>query len=366
LQIFIFEGGNVLKTKIIILVILCIALLVVLYFLVNPLKFSRNDYQQPVPPSAKPVASASTTPPLETARYPDNTLGKMQQLYDTEQEEKLKEFCMNILLTNPDEVIQWNEDLMSGKFKTGPAALLAIAGIYRGQNNIDSALTYFQQMVDKYPNEDVISFDWGTCKGVAGAEGLAGQIRIYLNERPNYQKAYQLIQKLKESHKGKGSVCVIDGGTENYLSMAWEFTREYLIKAKAPLALCESIYQAEMALTDDKSFLLFDFGCILSELGYKERAIAVFEEVVAKYPESWSCGGVGQLMCSFNGLDAYMKLIDIYKSTPDSAAKLTKAKQDMKELYNRLLIAVKKKNEYGEVPYQQLKMQEDGFKKYFQ
>jgi tetratricopeptide (TPR) repeat protein len=353
-----------LKTRHVVLAVLLVAALVVLFF---PYFYSApvREYQPDLNRNY-PVATQVPEPSLEPREYPDNTLGKMQQLYDTQQDEKLKEFCMNILLTNTDELVQWKDYDFSGTFKTGPAALLILAEIYWKQKNFDASLKYYQQLVDKYLNDEVISFDWGSCRRIAGAEGLDGQIRIYLNERPDYPKAFQLAKKLKETYRGKDYYCVVGGGGRDYSDVVWEYIVEYLITSKAPLALCESEYQAEMALTDDKSGLLLSLGFTLAELGYKERAIAVFEEVVAKYPESWSCGGVGQLMCSFTGLIAYEKLIDIYKSTPGSAAKLPKAKQGMKELYNRLLIVVKKNDDYGEGVYQELKRQEDEFKKYFQ
>jgi tetratricopeptide (TPR) repeat protein len=273
---------------------------------------------------------------------------------------------MNVLLTNPDEMVQWKDYDFSGTFKTGPAALFILAGIYLKQKNFDAALTYYQQMVDKYPNEEVI-FDGGICQGIAGAEGLSGQIRIYLYERIDYQKVYQIAKKLKEAYRGKSFYCVVDDGGRDYSNVAWEYIVEFLLKTKASVALCESEYQTEMAFSDDKSSLLLSLGYTLSELGYKERAIAVFEEAVTKYPESYSCwDGGGQMMCAFIGLNSYTKLIDIYKSTPNSTAKLVKAKQGIKELYYRLLIIVKKDKDYGEAAYRQLKSQEDQFKSYFQ
>jgi hypothetical protein len=62
----------------------------VLYFLVFPVQYGGNTYQPPETPSARPTILVSPIP-QETKNYPDNTLGKMQQLYDTQQYSKAME-----------------------------------------------------------------------------------------------------------------------------------------------------------------------------------------------------------------------------------------------------------------------------------
>jgi hypothetical protein len=76
-----------LKTKHIVLAALLVTALVVLlfpYFYTAPVR----EYQ-PDPYPKNTIAPRPSESPPEPTNYPDNTLGKMQQLQDTQQDERI-------------------------------------------------------------------------------------------------------------------------------------------------------------------------------------------------------------------------------------------------------------------------------------
>jgi hypothetical protein len=268
----------------------------------------------------------------------------------------------------------WN-DISGQKFsyKVGPTALETLAQINLYEKNFNAALGYYQEMIDKYPRDELLSMSKSlVCWGIAGAEGMVGKINIYLDKQPDYPKAYQLAVKLRRDYRGEGIECEVDDSYA-YQDMAVEFISEYLTKIKASAIQWENEYRRminEATTNDEKGELLWDLGLtlmgdgyrdrVIAIDGYKDRAIAISEEVTVKYPEAWTRSDINGP--TFFGLQAYIKLIEIYQNAPGSSEKFKKAKQGMKELYYRILAKPKDKDYMPE----SLKAREEQFIKYFQ
>jgi TolA-binding protein len=281
---------------------------------------------------------AVKTHPVATQQY-----NEAIKFFNNEEYEKAKTICQVLI----DNYSQYQVFLDEFHSKTGPAALYLLGLIAVREKNYEEATKIFQEMVEEYPNEDAIAPDAGfTLCGIAGAEGLINQIEINLNYIQDYERAYTLINQLKDRF-GKVMRSHTTGPWYYVDHCPW-YMETYLKKTNAPAERWEKefrVYINESMVQEIPPDLLLKIGEKYHDSNLDDRAIEIYNEVIRKYKFSIRSNQYVVMYDCF-GADAYVGLIKIYQKQ-NNQEQVVKMKKELKHLIVILVDQSIESQEYG-------------------
>lgn len=289
----------------------------------------KNKVNEPVP-HQKALVSQNTS--LDTNSVAAKQYNEAIKLFYDDQFERAKTICLGLINDYSEEQVSLEEF----HCKAGPAALYMLGLIAAEEQNYEEATKTFQEMVEVYPNEDVIAPDGGfTVFGITGAEGLINQMEIVFKSEQDYEKSYTLINQLKDQF-GKEIRSHTTGST--YYSELYPYFLEiYLKKTHAPAERWEKEYRVLINNPINQGIapdLLLQLGQKYHESNMDDKSIEIYNEVIEKF-KFLTRENKYVVLYECYGADAYIDLINIYQKQNNQEL-VAKMKSDLKSLIDKL------------------------------
>lgn len=302
-----------------------------------------------------PQAFESRTEIQQLIQYFTSAQGQYDHargLYGGQQYDQAKPILQRLVEESPNEIISLfkYEEPYDTRFKVAPAALDMLGKIYLKEQNIPAAMNVFQSMIELSD-----TFFLGPIKGESlyggpsEAEGILSQLMILMNKdqlrdlignqefsiTPDYATAIELIHLLVKKYDGIVQPC-------------YEFCPKYeeiaavnlifaLEKMNSTLETWEREVRKIQTLTKNTALsahLLLILGKKNAEHSDMAHAIEIYEEVIARYPDSYRLDEVAGFRVY--ALEAFEQKLHIYQTQKGTAEKLKQVRSQMRDHYQRI------------------------------
>ncbi len=302
-----------------------------------------------------PQAFESRTEIQQLIQYFTSAQGQYDHargLYGGQQYDQAKPILQRLVEESPNEIISLfkYEEPYDTRFKVAPAALDMLGKIYLKEQNIPAAMNVFQSMIELSD-----TFFLGPIKGESlyggpsEAEGILSQLIILMNKdelrdmignqefsiTPDYATAIELIHLLIKKYDGIVQTC------SEFCPKYEEITAVNLIfaleKMNSTLETWEREVRKIQTLTKNTALsahLLLILGKKNAEHSDMAHAIEIYEEVIARYPDSYRLDEVAGFRVY--ALEAFEQKLHIYQTQKGTAEKLKQVRSQMRDHYQRI------------------------------
>lgn len=260
---------------------------------------------------------------------------EIRRLYLSKRYDRARKLLIRILEEAPDGQVSFYQD--GNYFKLAPAALDMLGKISLKEGDISAAMDYFRKMVEYGDDFFLGPVDGeGFYGGPAAAQGIAEQMWVLTNVEPDYDAAMELAYLLIERYDGVVKPCIEFCG--NYEQAAAYGIMECLRKKNASLEEWETEFRKIISMTKNmhlQANLLLTLGRKSTEFGDATHAIQIYREVIQQHPELY-LSSEAEVYLRVYSLEAFEKLIEIYKDQGDSEEQIRKTEEEMKEHYEKI------------------------------
>ncbi len=302
-----------------------------------------------------PQAFESRTEIQQLIQYFTSAQGQYDHargLYGGQQYDQAKPILQRLVAESPNEIVSLfkYEEPYDTRFKVAPAALDMLGKIHLKEQNIPAAMNVFQSMIelgDTFflgPNGGESLYG-----GPSEAEGILSQLIILMNKdelrdmignqefsiTPDYATAIELIHLLIKKYDGIVKVC--SEFCPKYEEVAAVNLIFALEKMNSTLETWEREVRKIQTLTKNTALsahLLLILGKKNAEHSDMAHAIEIYEEVIARYPDSYRLDEVAGFRVY--ALEAFEQKLHIYQTQKRTAEKLKQVRSQMRDHYQRI------------------------------